>query len=149
VPSVAAGGADTVKSLTAYGLDLCRSAGRIAEMTGDDTSLASVASSALVFSRSDSDEAMTLAAELADRVKSSDERDFVERAMSQSRRLHAGERIEGKIRQHPARSSRISRTAYGLAVRSRRPNQTKPHPGDRTRIPVRLSAPSVAVAGCG
>jgi hypothetical protein len=95
------GRADSVKSLRTYGLDLCRTAGRIAEMTGDDTSLASVASSVLVFSRSDSDEAMTLAAELADKVKSSDERAFVERALSQSRRRNAGERIEGKIKTTP------------------------------------------------
>ena len=44
---------------------------------------------------------MTLAAELAHKVKSQDERAFVERAMSQRRRLNAGERIEGKIKTTP------------------------------------------------
>ena len=79
-----------------YGLDLCRAAGRIAGTTGDQKALASAASSALVLSRSDSDEAMTFATEIAGRLTSPEERAFVERVIDQRRRMNAGERVEGK-----------------------------------------------------
>ena len=89
---------DAVQSLKTYGLDLCRAAGRIAGTTGDQNALASAASSALVLSRSDSDEAMIFATEIAGRLTSPAERAFVERVIDQRRRMNAGERIEGKIK---------------------------------------------------
>jgi hypothetical protein len=89
---------DAVQSLKTYGLDLCRAAGRIAGTTGDQNALASAASSALMLSRSDSDEAMIFATEIAGRLTSPEERAFVERVIDQRRRMNAGERVEGKIK---------------------------------------------------
>lgn len=89
---------DAVQSLQTYGVDLCKTAGRIAGITGDQNALATAASSALVLSKSDSDDAMTFATEVAGQLSSPDERAFVERALDQSRRMHAGERVEGKIK---------------------------------------------------
>jgi len=60
--------------------------------------LASAASSALVLSKSNSDDAMTFATEIAGQLSSPEGRAFVERAIDQSRRMNAGERIEGKIK---------------------------------------------------
>lgn len=89
---------DAAQSLRTYGIDLCRAAGRIAGTTGDQKALATAASSALVLSKSDFDDAMTFAYEVAGQLSSPDERAFVERALDQSRRMHAGERLEGKIK---------------------------------------------------
>lgn len=89
---------DAVQSFKTYGLDLCRAAARIAGTTGDQNALASAASSALVLSKSDSDDAMTFATEIAGQLSSPEERAFVERAIDQSRRMNAGEDIEGKIK---------------------------------------------------
>lgn len=89
---------DAVQSFKTYGLDLCRAAARIAGTTGDQNALASAASSALVLSKSDSDDAMTFATEIAGQLYSPQERAFVERAIEQSRRMHAGERVDGKIK---------------------------------------------------
>lgn len=115
---------NAVQSLKTYGLDLCRAAARIAETTGDENSLASAASSALVLSRSDSDEAMALAVELASKLTSPDERSFVERVVNQRRRMNAGERIEGKIKTTSRQLSRTSRTGCALAALSAAQNQT-------------------------
>jgi len=89
---------DAVQSLKSYGLDLCEAAAKIAAMIGDESSLASAASSALVLSRSDSDEAMAFATEIAGQLSSPEERAFVERVIDQRRRMNAGERIQGKIK---------------------------------------------------
>ena len=51
-----------------------------------------------MLSRSDSDEAMSLAVVLAGKLTSPDKRTFVDRVMNQRRRMNAGERVEGKIK---------------------------------------------------
>ncbi|MGE3958447.1 MAG: DUF4365 domain-containing protein [Vicinamibacterales bacterium] len=89
---------DAAQSLKTYGLDLCRTAVRIAGALGDQTALASAASSALVLSKSDSDDAMTFAIEIAGRITAPAEQAFVANALDKSRRMHKGERVEGKIK---------------------------------------------------
>lgn len=92
---------DAAQRLKTYGLDLCRTAVRIADALGDQTALASAASSALVLSKSDSDDAMTFAVEIAGRLTAPEEQAFIANAIDKSRRMHAGERVEGKIKTTP------------------------------------------------
>ncbi len=89
---------DQVQNLQNYGIELCRAAAGVAAMIGDQSSLASAASSALVLCRSNSDKAMIFAQEIAGQLTSPDDRAFVEHAIDQRRRTNAGERIEGKIK---------------------------------------------------
>jgi hypothetical protein len=119
---------DAVQSLRTYGLDLCRAAGRIAGTTGDQTALASIASSALVLSRSDSDEAMTFATEIAGRLTSPEERAFVERVIDQRRRMNAGERVEGKIKTTARQIAENVQDGLRLAQRQRSPQTASNEP---------------------
>ena len=91
--------------------------------------MASAASSALVLSKSDSDDAMTFATEIAGRLTSPEERAFVERAIDQRRRINAGERIEGKIKTTARQIAENVEDGLRLVQRQRPPqtasNQTE------------------------
>jgi hypothetical protein len=92
------GRADEAKRLTRYGLDLCRGAGRIARRVGHDVGIGAACSTALLYSRSDGDDAMSLASGLELAIRSDEERSFVLRMLETRRRINRGERVEGRIK---------------------------------------------------
>lgn len=119
---------DAAQGFKDYGLDLCRAAARIAGATGDQKALARAASSALVFSKSDSDDAMTFAVETAGRLTAPEEQAFVANAIDQSRRMHAGERVEGKIKTTARQIAENIEDGLRLVQQQRPPRAGVPQP---------------------
>jgi hypothetical protein len=119
---------DAAQTFSTYGLDLCRAAAKIAGATGDQTALASAASSALVLSKSDSDDAMTFAVEIAGRLTAPEERAFVANAIDKSRLMHAGERVEGKIKTTARQIAENVEDGLRLAQRQRPPQADSNQP---------------------
>lgn len=105
---------DAARTLTTYGLDLCKAAGKISELTGDQNALASVASTAALYSTTTSDEAMLLTQHILGVITSSDERAFVEHAVEQQRRFVTGQSVDGKIKTTPRQI--VQNVEYGVRL---------------------------------